>query len=371
MRKVTVFLIMLFTCVQNSYTQGNNHLLNISYGKYATGLSQQKIIYNDSIHLLITSWYPSDKNKRTGLLTIKDCFSLDGHNTNARIDSFANEVICGGEYQINENSLYNFLNKATNTQLNAKSLSGKFPVLMWSFRHGTEYYQFAMSEYYASHGFIVYAVSRVKPKHTVPWEVDSSEREKLLYQYLADMDIMFAQSKHNPNADTSKIALLSWSYGGDGAILFQQQHPQIDAVIGFSSVDFSNSFFLGNTLNQNIKPALLNKPYYLFYETVSRRGHEFTSEIIHPSLKNNSSLISFSRLWHGNFNFIEGHTAGTLQLPVVQAWTRPGKNAVTGYEAICQWSLLYVKKLFNNKSASWLEKEIKKIKKNLPADFIK
>lgn len=370
-QKIIQITVLLFICNNHIYTQGNGQLLAVKYGKFATGISQQKIVYNDSIHLLITSWYPSKKNHKSIPITIKDCFELDGFNKAGAIDSFANEVICGEEYQINRDSLHHFLNKPTVTQLNAKPLNGKFPTFIWSYRHGTVYYQFAMSEYYASHGFIVYAVSRTKPVHTMPWEVDSSEREKLLYQYLGDMDIMFEQAKQNRNADTSKIALLSWSYGGDGAILFQQRHQQIDAVLGFSSIDFSNSFFLGNKLNQKIESNRLNKPYYLFYETVSRRGLEFTSDIIHPILKNISSLTSFNRLWHGNFNFIEGHTAGALQLPVVHPWAKQGKDAVTGYETICEWSLLYIKYLFNNKSKDWLKKQTVKIKKKLPSNFIK
>ncbi len=367
--RLLFFITLLISGFARAQQPGK--LLQLKYGNFYTGLSQENLIYNDSVELVITKWYPARKNGRGEPLKIKDCLLLDGLNRPYNTDSIANDIICGDNYKINRDILRSFLELNTRTYRNGDAGGEKFPVILWSYRHGTEYYQFAMNEYLASHGFIVYTVSRVNPKYKMAWDVDADEKAALHKTYLEEMSLLLNKIKADVFADTSKIALFSWSYGGDAAIFFQQAHPEIDCVFGFSSIDFSKSFFLGDKMHTMFDTGKLNRPYYLFYEETSRLGNVYTTDILHRSNKSISSLILFPKLWHGNFNYMEGYMAGSLDLPVVHQWSRPGKDAVTGYESVCGLALIYVQQLFNSKNKHNFKKQIDKLKQSLPDGFIK
>lgn len=365
------YLLIILPAFQVCYGQQTTRLLNIQYGKHTVGLSQEEIVYNDSVRLLVSSWYPAAKNKVSNPLRIKETFFPGALNGSAINDSIVNSIICGDDYKINKDSLHQFLNIKTRTFLNALPLKRKFPAVMWSYRHGTEYYQFAMNELLASHGYIVFTVSRMQPVYVMPWETDAAGKMALHKSYLSDMNELLRRIITHPQAGTSHIVLFSWSYGGDGAIFFQQNHPEIDAVLGFSSIDFSNSFFLEKKIDSLLDTNRLNRPYYLFYEEISRRGNKFSEHILHPAIKKFSSLTLFSRLWHGNFNYLEGYVAGQLNLPVVQPWSKPGRDAITGYAALCRLALIHLKFIFENRNKGWLNNQVTELKKSLPDGFIK
>ncbi len=366
-----LLFLILFLFNYEANAQQVRRLLNLEYGKYQAGLSQENVVYNDSIVIVITKWHPAKENKKAIKLKIRDCLLLDGLNGTDNIDSIANDIICGDRYKINGDTVQRFLQGQTGTIRNAVAVNQKFPVIPWSYRHGTEYYQFAMNEYLASHGFIVYTVSRVKPKYKMAWDVDADEKAVLHTTYLNEMSLLLNKIKTDALADTLRIALFSWSYGGEAALFFQQSHPEIDCVFGFSSIDFSKSFFLGDKMQAMFDAGKLDKPYYLFYEQTSRLGNVYSTDILHSSNKNISSLTLFPRLWHGNFNYMEGHVPGGLDLPVVHPWSRPGKDAVTGYETVCRLALIYLQKQFKSKNTLNFKRQIDKLKQSLPDGFIK
>jgi hypothetical protein len=364
--------VVFFACLllmHPVFSQSNNRLLNLSYGKYKVGLFQNKARYNDSVELLINSWQPIEENSAVKKYTIRDYIAIELPGL-LTADSLANELICGNNYKINPDSLSVFLNIQTSTYKEGEPLNKKFPVLLWASRHGTTHYQLALSEYLASHGYIVFNAVRLKPGFPLPWEVDIRERIPLLHQYLNDMNTLIGFIKTYPQADTLSMALLSWSYGASAAIFTQQSHPEIDVVIGMSSINFKKDFFTGQQFDEMIEPEKLKKPYILFYESVSRLGNAFTDSVLNPVHKNISLLYRFPKMFHGNFNYLEGHVAGKLKLPIAHPWTKPGIDAVTGYETVSYMTLLMLNRYLKFADAGKTELLIKKLKKELPGQFI-
>jgi hypothetical protein len=364
--------VILFACLllmHPVFSQSNNRLLNLSYGKYKVGLFQNNIRYSDSVELLVNIWQPVEENSAVKKYTIRDYIAIElpGILTS---DGFANELICGNNYTINPDSLSGFLSIQTSTYKEGKLLNKKFPVLVWASRHGTTHYQLAMCEYLASHGYIVFNAMRLKPGLPLPWEVDIKERIPLLHRHLDDMNALIGFIKTYPQADTLSMALLSWSYGASAAIFTQQSHPEIDVVIGLSSINFKNDFFTGPQFDKMIEPKKLKTPYILFYESVSRLGNTFTDSVLHPAHKNISLLCRFPKMFHGNFNYLEGHVAGKLKLPIAHPWTKPGVDAVTGYETVSYMTLLTLNRYLKFADAGKTELLIKKLKKKLPRGFI-
>ena len=102
-----------------SFAQTTDRLLNISYGKYAVGLFQQKFRYNDSVEVSITIWQPVKKSSRNEKLSIRDYIAIELPAI-FKADSIANDLIHGGNYKMDPDSLTQFLNTKTNTFKNAK-----------------------------------------------------------------------------------------------------------------------------------------------------------------------------------------------------------------------------------------------------------
>jgi hypothetical protein len=318
---------------------------------------------------LITTWQPVKKPASNEKLSIRNCIAIELPEI-FKADSIANDLIAGSNYKIDPDSLTEFLNAKTNTFKNAQPLNKRFPVLFWAYRHGTSHYQFAMCEYLASHGYIIFNASRVQPVLPMPWEVAQTERRNLLQLHLNDMKPMLDIVKKHPQADTSNMALLSWSYGASTAVFTQQSHPEIDVVLGFSSINFKNDFFTEQHFESLLRPDKLKVPYVLFYESVSRLGRSFTDSVFHPVHKNISRLYRFPKMFHGNFNYMEGHVLGKLNLPVGHPWSKVGYDAVLGYETVCELALLMLDHYLKELSTEKLEAGIFKIQQKLPQGFV-
>lgn len=367
MQRLCILLLMSSQCCLAQ----QDKLLNVLYGKYQVGLSQEKCVYNDSIHLIFTCWYPSQKTGTDSPLFFRDCLLLDGLNDNRGIDSIVNNIICGGNYRIKQDTLQQLLKTATATYKNAPPLRRKFPAIIWSSRHGTEFYQFAMSEYLASHGYIVFTVSRTSPALPFPWQTENISKEDFLNKHLEMLDQQLLFVKKHPLTDISHIAMFTWSYGSPFAILTQQNHKEIDAVFGFSSVDFRQEYFLKDEFNKRLIPENLKVPYFLFYEEQSRLNVGYDSNALHPVHRSISNVMLFPKLWHGNFNYAEGYLPGLLNLPKTHPWSKPGNDAKIGYAAVCRLATIYLKFIFQNRNKAWLNKQIVVLKKSLPHGFIK
>lgn len=365
-----LLILFFLSCNTIAYTQTGQGLLHLQYGKHKVGLSQETIKYNDSIELLVTVWQPAVFSQNSIPLSLNDCFLLDKLNKHEIADSAVNDIICGDNYSINADTLKTLLDTKTNTSRHYFPVNKKFPVICWSSRHGTEYYQFAMNEYLASHGYIVFTVSRISPVLPFPWETENISKEKFLDEHLDMLNRQLQFVKKHPQADTSRIAMFSWSYGSPFAILTQQEHKEIDAVFGFSSVDFRKEYFLEGVFNKRLVPKKIRVPYFLFYEELSRLDIRYDESVLHPAHRDISRVLLFSKLWHGNFNYMEGWLPGLLKLPKVHPWSKPGNDAMIGYEAVCQLALFHLHHLYGKKTETTLNKQINNLKQKLPAGFI-
>ena len=75
-------------------------------------------------------------------------------------------------------------------------------------------------------------------------------------------------------------------------------------------------------------------------------------------------------MFHGNFNYLEGHVLGKLGLPVGHPWSKTGYDAVLGYETVAELALLILDHYLKGLSTEKLEAGILKIKQKLPDRFV-
>ena len=205
---------------------------------------------------------------------------------------------------------------------------GKYPIVIWSARYGTTAAQALLSEFLASNGYLVAFARPASAEEKLPFELKTAD-EKLeeLDAQTDDLRGAVRAIRELPNADKERTAVIAWSYAGEAAVRLQQGDATMRAVVALST----------NTLEEWVyqSPDALTH----FSHTPLRVPHVFLTQktqmpAIWSQLPPESRFVSYHKLAHGNFNFVEGMLPGLFAIDKVQRWSRGGADAKTGYESM-------------------------------------
>lgn len=192
----------------------------------------------------------------------------------------------------------------------ARAAAGPFPVVMWSARYGTVAAQAVLSEYLASHGYVVAAVWPKEAQEKLPFELNTAAGK---------LDELDAQSddvrgalrlvRALDAADDARTALLSWSYAGESAWRIAQTDARVELVV---------------SLDSNVRTG------WVYQSAASIEAAPFQPRYV--SL--DKETFEVRGLAHGNFNALEGMIPAVFGIERVQRWSKAGSIARTGYEAL-------------------------------------
>lgn len=117
----------------------------------------------------------------------------------------------------------------------AEKTSGRFPIVLWSARYGTTAAQCVVSEFLASHGFLV-AFARPKvERERLPFEAQTPEaRADELENQTRDMKGALLALRALPEA-APDAAVIAWSYAGESAVHVARSDERVIGVIGLST----------------------------------------------------------------------------------------------------------------------------------------
>lgn len=302
--------------------------------EFSVGFQQNEIANtgsNESGDLKISIWYPANESSEESL-KFSDYLNQRQIGKRELSELLASKI--GGEFA--PDSLDMILESQTLAVKNATPIDKRFPLIMWSARNETIEYQWLISEYLASNGYVVAYVEDIPPS-PFPWGLPSTdEKEASLDQHLSNIKKAMTYLSNQQNIDPTKTGIISWSYAGESAILAQQNNPSVQAVIGLSSIGFTSGVYLGSEFEKRVELEKLNVPYLIQFEKTAPNGNERAIPEIFSSLHPNSRYVFFESLAHGSFNTIEGMIPGVLDTNKVQSWSRGGKAAKFGFEAICK-----------------------------------
>lgn len=204
----------------------------------------------------------------------------------------------------------------------APASPGRFPIALWTSRHATVLAQVPLSEILASHGVIVATAWSSDPPLAFLWE-DRSEADKLatMESHTADLQHALRTVGDLMPADTTRILLLAWSYGGQTAARLQERLSTTRAIV---------------SLDANVVPAraeerldLRHPLVFLYGQDSTRRGVELLDRL--------GATVFGARLpglAHGNFNALEGYLPAVLGADTVFRWSKGGAIARDGYRAV-------------------------------------
>ncbi|WP_420321147.1 hypothetical protein [Flagellimonas sp.] len=327
---------------------------------YTTGAVQRK--------LLVHIWYPAKADGEK--LTLSDYLDPQGNLGQKELLENLSIGISGTPDAFPKDSLKLLLNFRMKASKNAEAKTRRFPLLVWSMRYGTVASQNLISEFLASHGYVV-AYVEDHPNAPFPWQLPSAEeKESAFNQQVKATNRAINHLKQQPNIDSEKIGMLSWSYAGESAIMSQMGNPDIDLVVGLSSIGFSYGVYLGSELPKKISVEQLQVPYLILSEKIGTNGKERTPSDIFDQMHPNSRYVSFRELSHGNFNVLEGMFPGVLNTNKVQSWSKGGQLAKLGYETICKTALSFINAIFQPSNSPTFDEQMTELKKSLPENFI-
>ncbi len=368
-KRYTVLVAIFLTSFMTIQVHAQVDLFNALSGTYEVGFRYKEIdnvSKQKSRKIRIYQWYPA-RSTDAKKMKLADYLTQNERDPSDLANVLSTKI--GGEENLfPTDSLEMLLDLSTLARPNAPAVDEKFPVIMWSGRNETVEYQWLISEYLASNGYVV-AYTEDVPTGPYPWQLPSpKEKESGLDQQISNMTGALAHLWLQKNVDLRKSGIISWSYAGESAILAQQGNPVIRAVVGLSSLGFSRGVFLGNELKDRIDLEKLKVPYLMLFEKVAPNGTERAVPDIFPSMHPASRYVSFPELAHGSFNTLEGMIPGTLGTNKVHGWSRGGKEAKVGYETICKVTLLFLDSILKDKEN--FDSAIRKIKTEVPDDFM-
>lgn len=230
----------------------------------------------------------------------------------------------------------------------AEPAVGKFPAVLWSARHATPAAQAVLSEYLASHGYLVATVRGLGPLRPFPWEnVPRAAKTAVLRSLVAELRRTTDWLLGLTLAD-GRLAVAAWSYGGESAALLQLEEPRVRAVLSLSSSVF-NWVYQGHEQLDGLDPAGFNVPYVLMVEGGDTDGKPRDRPPIMDRLPATGVYLRLPTLGHGNFNVLEGMIPGVAGIDRVPPWSRAGPEARTGYEAISRYVLAFLDRLLRDR----------------------
>ncbi len=329
----------------------------------------------------IALWYPTRLSKRSVPLTfadyltvsnaIADTTPVNGSDRQTLRESLSVAISSEPEGIAGE-ALDQILATKMAAVKDAPLLKKSFPVVLWSARHGTIAAQSILSEYLASHGYVIGFARYQGAAMPLPFEAKTSAiKLTTLNEHIRDLEFALRQLKTLPNVDAAKkIAVVSWSYAGESATLLQAQSPDVGLVISLSSNVLNGWVYQSADEIAKLDAARLNVPYIILTERVATNGTIRTPPTILNSLPINSYFVSFPELAHGNFNATEGMIPGVMGITKVPRWSKSGAVAQMGYEAISRYTLRFLNHYLKSKTKNVPAlKDLEKSEK-LPPGFV-
>jgi dienelactone hydrolase len=216
---------------------------------------------------------------------------------------------------------------------NAMPASGKFPLIVLDAPlRATTAAQSVLSEYLASHGFVVaYAPESISPP--MPDELKSAAdkaREFSRLQLRLQRALSFARQM--PNVQPDKVAVLAWSYAGESAFGLQQSEPSVRLVVGLSTNVLDHWVYREDHL-AGLKGSQLTVPYVLL------DGEKKTRPEVMAKAAARTFSIHIKGMSHGSFNVLEGMLPSALGIQTAPEWSNAGPQQQLGYEVAAQYVL--------------------------------
>jgi dienelactone hydrolase len=384
-----VILSSLFLVPTFVFSQVSDLKLNLNYGEYAVGfksvnqydLSRTYKPSKDEFGNLITGegfrpvqtliWYPAqvDEDSKSMLYEeyVYNYTNIENFVPNTEEIKKNIEAKIKKNLRVTEDVFLKALSLKTDTYKNSNSSKGSFPIIIyapsWS---NLAWENLSLCSYLASHGYIVAASpSFNKNSREMTDDVESLDAQAKDQEFLVNF------MKDFPNADSSKIASLGYSWGATSNIIAAERQRQFDAIVCLDgAIEHWYTQYANGT--PYLDPLKLNIPFFAMSlappSEEARRNRDMDSSFIFfESLQYSDAYrITFLKMAH---HFFRGASQRFANYSTENDRSSL-KERNDCYNIMCHYTLNFFNAHIKNDKMS--EKWLKKTPEdhNIPKEFL-
>jgi dienelactone hydrolase len=195
----------------------------------------------------------------------------------------------------------------------APTASGKFPVVIYAPSHSAYAVENVdLCEYLASHGYIVIASRSMGPRTTAM----TTDLEGLEAQ-AGDIAFLIGQAHAMPQADTSRIAVVGFSWGGMANVLAAARDDRIRALVSLDGSVRSYTQYVdgGKEAASYVAPARLAVPMLFVgreresVETLVKKKAKMDYSLLNQMTYADMTLVTMRPMTHPDFAAVTHHYA--------------------------------------------------------------
>jgi dienelactone hydrolase len=213
-------------------------VLQLAHGSYGVGFKavalwdHTRTLGSGARPLQVSIWYPAAPKASAPRMRLREyawLATLPGQlpREDAAAHRTAERLLIDSIYQTADTARVRRAFDATTSAVrDAAPARGRFPVVVYApGRDGVSFDNSALMEDLASHGYLVIASPSWGPDGPMPAGFEGLECEA------RDMEFLLAYARGLPDADTTRTAVMGFSWGGMADILVAMRNASIDAVV--------------------------------------------------------------------------------------------------------------------------------------------
>jgi dienelactone hydrolase len=333
--RACLFKLLILLFLATSASAESRLWGHLQPGRYAIGfrVAQVKGV-NAELHI----WYPAAQDP-SATMTLGDYLRLSHDLVDAAsgfdhdavaLRATLNRTVNGHDDLLDAKRADEILGLPMQAVRNARSASGRFPLVFWTHRYAVTSAQSVLNEYLASHGFVVVFAPQDSPP-VMPFNLMTDEAKSNEFcRIVARMKRTLALAKRLPDVDSNKVAVIAWSYAGEAAFWLQQADTSVKLVVGLTTNVLDRWVYRPQEL-ASLTGAKLTVPYVLIDGGTSLR----------PAVMTNAAARTFfvhiNDMAHGSFNVLEGMVPSIMGISSVQPWSKAGPQQRLGFEVAMQY----------------------------------
>ncbi len=245
MRLTILITAILLTTISSGQTSLNE--IDLNFGNYSVGFKHYTIsdstrtysrIYdynNQKIPRPIPTsiWFPSQQNI-DGKKQLKILDYLEILKEEEEWENLPNEQILNWFYYANTPDNQDHLKEKSTAYLGLEFPDEKFPVIVYAPSYeASSIENFALCEYLASHGYIV--ISSPSRGTDTRWFSDNNAKE--METQARDVELLIKKVSKFSTANSNKIAIIGFSFGGLSNVIAQTRNDKINAVVSLDGTE--------------------------------------------------------------------------------------------------------------------------------------
>lgn len=237
-RTLSTILIIHFAILAMAQVPGEN--LELTHGKFNVGFRNYDKEDNTRTYkrlcdwdnkvlarpISISLWYPTEKISTNSKLKVKDYMTI--LKQEEEWESLPNDRILSWFYYADNERNRKHFEVVTKTYLNTEPAKGKFPVVVYAPSYqASSVENFALCEFLASHGYIVIS----SPSRGTENRFLDGGTTRDIETQARDIEFLIAEVTSLTNADSDKLSVIGFSFGGISNVLAQMRNERIKALV--------------------------------------------------------------------------------------------------------------------------------------------